>query len=380
MKQIALTFSLSLFSCLTIYGQKLTLQDLTTLCGKNNWEDVNQSLVNKKWTFYDSEKGDTYKYNTITWSFNKDLFSDKAQAWFHLYTYEGYPNKVSYSVFNKESYSLIQNSISSSGFKLVNSEIEDNYVVSTYGNSLYTLEISTEKRTDDDWSNRSTTAYRITIIKKAGIYDLENGKKTDYYYDDVVNAEYTLQNGKLNGQLKVYYLNGQLKKIGNYSNGEENGLFKEYDENGELTVEYPMKKGKKNGVLKFYESGKIDREYTFKDDVKNGQSITYYYDEESGELQFKLIGDYLEDEKNGTWNLFYFNDNKEILLTYQNFVDDIKEGQFQEIKGDSLIIGNYKNDKLHGVYKVYLDVNRLFLGGMIRTNIAYLKLLEEDKK
>ena len=135
MKRFLLYFTITVLCNFNLYSQKLTLTDLTTLCNKKNWEDVNQSLLAKKWTYYDSEKGSTYKYNTITWSFNKDYYSDKAQAWFYLYTYEGYPNKISYSVFNKESYSIIQNSISSAGFKLVNSEIEDNQVISTYSNT-----------------------------------------------------------------------------------------------------------------------------------------------------------------------------------------------------------------------------------------------------
>jgi hypothetical protein len=150
MKRFLLYFTMSVLFYSNIYAQKLTLTDLTSLCSKKNWEDVNQALLAKKWTYYDSEKGSTLKYNTITWSFNKDYYSDKAQGWFYLYTYEGYPNKISYSVFNKESYSIIQNSISSLGFKLINSEIEDNQVKSTYTNTQYTLEISTEKRKDDD--------------------------------------------------------------------------------------------------------------------------------------------------------------------------------------------------------------------------------------
>lgn len=426
MKRFLLYFTITVLCNFNLYSQKLTLTDLTTLCNKKNWEDVNQSLLAKKWTYYDSEKGSTYKYNTITWSFNKDYYSDKAQAWFYLFTYEGYPNKISYSVFNKESYSIIQNSISSAGFKLVNSEIEDNQVISTYSNTQYTLEISTEKRTDDDWSERSTTAYRITLIKKAGIYDPDNGKKTDTYYDGTTKAEYTLVNGKLNGNLKTYYENGNLKKTGNYINGVESGLFKEYDEDGNLEVEYSMSNGEfngslktfysngklkksgyylkgkehgnfieydengnkeaeyvmangmKNGVLKIYEDGKLDVITTFKDDIRNGQRIEYYYNEETGKLQLKQIGDYLNDEKNGTWKLcFVEENNSERVLSFENYSSDIKNGQFQEVKGDSLIIGNFRNDKLHGEYKVYLDFSRMLLGGVIRTDTANLTLIAD---
>lgn len=381
MKKITFILTLTFLTSLSVFGQKLTLTDLTTLCSKRNWEDVNQGLLAKKWTYYDSEKGSTYKYSTITWSFNKDYYSEKAQAWFYLYTYEGYPNKISYSVFNKESYSIIQNSIASAGFKLVNSEIEDNEIISTYANANYTLKVSTEKRDKSDdysWESKSLTAYNFTLIKKAGIYDPDNGKKTDYYYDGTVKAEYTLTNGKINGTLKVYNENGTIKRTGNFTNGLENGLFKEYDESGNLEAEYTMTNGKKNGVLKIYEDGKLSYSNTFKDDSKNGQHIEYYYNDETGKLQLKQIGDYLNDEKNGTWKLFFIEDNNtEKLLMFENYTRDIKNGAFQDIKGDSLIIGSYRNDLLNGEYKVYLDVSRMLLGGVIRTDTAKLTLLTE---
>jgi len=378
MKRIVTYFILTILCYSSIYAQKLTLTDLTTLCSKKNWEDVNQTLLAKKWTYYDSEKGSTYKYSTITWSFNKDNYSDKAEAWFYLYTYEGYPNKISYSVFNKESYSVIQNSIASAGFKLINSEIEDNEIISTYANSNYTLKISTEKRKDDDWRDRSLTAYRITLIKKAGIYDPDNGKKTDYYYDGTVKAEYILTNGKINGTLKVYYENGELKRTGNFTNGLENGLFKEYDESGNLDAEVSMSNGKKNGLLKVYEDNKLSYSNTFKNDVKTGQYIEYYYNDETGKLQLKQVGEYFNGEKSGTWKLYFIeDDNTERLLKFENYTRDAKNGLFQDIKGDSLIVGNYKNDELHGEYKIYRDFTRSLFGGVIRTDISKLTLTSE---
>ncbi len=378
MKRFVTYFILTILCYSSIYAQKLTLTDLTTLCSKKNWEDVNQTLLAKKWTYYDSEKGSTYKYSTITWSFNKDNYSDKAEAWFYLYTYEGYPNKISYSVFNKESYSVIQNSIASAGFKLINSEIEDNEIISTYANSNYTLKISTEKRKDDDWRDRSLTAYRITLIKKAGIYDPDNGKKTDYYYDGTVKAEYILTNGKINGTLKVYYENGELKRTGNFTNGLENGLFKEYDESGNLDAEVSMSYGKKNGLLKVYEDNKLSYSNTFKNDVKTGQYIEYYYNDETGKLQLKQVGEYFNDEKSGTWKLYFIeDDNTERLLKFENYTRDAKNGLFQDIKGDSLIVGSYKNDELHGEYKIYRDFTRSLFGGVIRTDISKLTLTSE---
>jgi antitoxin component YwqK of YwqJK toxin-antitoxin module len=409
----------------TSYGQRLSLTDLTNLCNKKNWEDVNHSLLAKDWSYYDSEKGSTYKYNTITWSYNKEYYNDKAQGWFYLFTYEGLPNKVSYTVYNKESYSLIQNSISSAGFKLVNSEIENNEVISEYGNASYTLQISTEKRTDEDYSERSITAYHITLIKKAGIYDADNGKKIEYYYDDVVEAEYTLLNGKLTGQLKVYHYNGNLKKSGNYKNGIENGLFKEYDVNGNLEAEYSMTDGKlngllqiyfpdgqmkktgnylngkehgnfseynedgtlaleykmayglKNGIAKVYEDGKLSFSTTYKSDIKSGPFIEYLYNEETGDLQLKFTGDYINEQKSGVWKVILLEDNNERVLKFENYDRGVKHGPFQDVKGDSLIIGTYKNDQLNGDYKIYQDLIKMLIGGTIRTDTSLLTLLAE---
>jgi antitoxin component YwqK of YwqJK toxin-antitoxin module len=42
-----------------------------------------------------------------------------------------------------------------------------------------------------------------------------------------------------------------------------------------------------------------------------------------------------------------------------------------------LIVGFYKNDELHGVYKVYLDATRMLLGGVIRTDTANLTVIAE---
>ena len=156
-----------------------------------------------------------------------------------------------------------------------------------------------------------------------------------------------MSNGEFNGSLKTYYSNGKLKKSGSYLKGKEHGNFVEYDEYGTKDAEYVMANGMKNGVLKIYEDGKIDASTTFKDDSKNGQRIEYYYNDETGKLQLKQIVEYLNDEKNGTSKLFFIeDDNTERLLKFENYTKDIKNGSFQDVKGDSLIVGSYKNDEL----------------------------------
>lgn len=342
---------LLVFNNLFCFGQRLTLTDLIGLCNKKNWEDVNQVLLSKGWTYYDSEKGDTYKYNTITWSFNKEYYEDKAQAWFHLYTYEGFPNKIAYYVFNKSSYSLIQNTIVSAGFKLTNSKIEDNELVSSYANANYILIINTEKRNDDEWIDRSLTAYNITLIKKESIYDSQNGKKTDYYEGGQLMAEYFLRNDNIHGKFKYYYENGNLKREGTYINGLENGKFIEYDENGIKTTEYSMINGKENGNLIIYQDGLKVQEITKLNGVTYGKVVTYFYDE-YGSLYSKLQGNIIDEKKDGLWETFLISNDKEELLQYTTFSLDVKNGSFKHyISSDTLEIGMYKNGLLDGQFQ-----------------------------
>lgn len=380
MKNIV-TLGLFLFLSINCFGQKLSLLDLQNISNKTNWEYVNQYLINIGWEYYESEKGSSTKYNTITWSFNKS-YDDKAQAWFYLYTYEGLPNKINYSVFNKPSYTTVQNSLGSNGYKLSNSEIEDNELISTYENSKFILRITTEKR--ERKYDESLTGYNFLLIKKSGVYDPLNGKKTDYYYDDIKKSEYTLYNGKMNGQLTVYHYNGTIKKKGTYSNGKANGTFTEYDESGNVTAKYSMKNDLKNGLLEFYENNKISYSTTYSDDNKNGEYIEYYYDD-GNELFLKEYGQFLNDKKTGAWKLTVIEDGKERLITFTNYKDGLKNGLFQDVKGDSLILGNYQNNKLSGEYKIYYDLTKMVLGGIISTDLNYLKLITEgtyydDKK
>ncbi len=382
MKQISIFLALTFLTIFNGFSQKLTLTDLITLCNKKSWEDVNQVLLTKAWTYYDSEKGNTFNYNTITWSFNKDYYSDKAQGWFNLYTYEGFPNKIAYQVFNKESYTLIQNSLSSNGFKLTNSEIEDNEVVSTYSNQNYTLMISTQKRNDDDdWSDVSVTAYNIILIKKAGAYDPDNGAKTDYYYDGYsVQAEYTLKNGELNGPLKSYYRNGNIMKTGNYINGKENGLFKEYNEDGSISIEYTMKDGEMNGpFITYYENGKVESTGNNINGVKNGLYTEFIYNDDDDSLFLEYSGVVKNGLKDSIWNLYLFRDGKKEIAEFTTYKNDIKEGNFKKIQGDSIIFGNYINDELDGDYVIYVDLFYRLFGGTLRTDTSLLNLESRGK-
>ena len=245
-------------------GQNLSVTDLTNLCKNPNWESANRYLLTNGWEYYDSKKGDSEKTDIILWSFAKETINDQAQGWINLYLSEGSPCKISYKFYNKSSYSKIQNSIESSGFKLQNSEINDNLIVNSYTGISYILKVAYEKVKDDNWENRSLTAYDVTLIKKNGIFDSENGYKTDYFENGQIKSQYTLKDSKVNGKINTYHENGKLQKTGYYVDGKASGNFTEYDDQGEKTVEYFMVNDEINGTCSFFKNNRLSQIFEYK--------------------------------------------------------------------------------------------------------------------
>jgi len=387
MKKILL-FSFFLFFIFSANSQNLSLNELFALCNKSNWDEVNEYLLKKGWEYHESTKGDDTHYNTITWSYNKEYYGNKAQGWFYLYTYEGYPNKIGYSFFNKPSYNTIKSGIISAGMKLIDNSIEDNEIITKYAGTNFIVTVTTEKREKEesyfDYDKNSVTAYSVVVIKKAGVYDNDNGLKKTYDSYGNLEAEFTLKDGKINGSAKSYYSNGQVKVVSNFINGKKQGSSKEFDEAGKLTAEYNYLNGEVSGTYKIYENGKqklvgvllnskkngqfksydedgnLDKEYVMKDDLLNGNYCEYYY--KDGKLVLKLTGQYMNDEKNGLWQLVKYKDKKIDILESHIYLNGEYNGSFKEVKKDSIIFGTYANGQLSGKYKVYTTMLGLLLG------------------
>ncbi len=371
---------------LSAKAQTLSILELLQLSNKHDWESVNNFLVNKGWEYYNSKEGDDVSYNTVTWSYEKSAYNDKAQCWFELYTYTGFPNKVTYQFHDQITYNKIKNSLSTNGFKYIDTDIKDERVISKYVNSYFIILLSYIRSERDDYSNTSHTTYLITVIKKMGVYDDENGLKQTFDTDGNLESEYTLKNGRINGLAKAYYSNGRLMVLSNYVNGIKQGLSKEYDENGIQTALYNYVDGKPSGTYKIYEEGKlkltgtllngkkfgqftvydsdgnIDEEYIMNGDSLHGPYTSYYYKE--GKLVLKITGNYLNDIKNGLWKVLKYKDNKIDLLSSHMYLNGEYNGAFKEVSNDSIIFGTYEHGLLNGRYLIYKSLSSMLTGNL----------------
>jgi len=89
------------------------------------------------------------------------------------------------------------------------------------------------------------------VKKKNGVIQIYCDKaETKIYY------KYFIFNGKREGELKSYFIDGQLDIILNYINDKAEGEYKSYHENGQLYTICNYKNDKAEGEYKEYYNNK----------------------------------------------------------------------------------------------------------------------------
>lgn len=372
MKKIYTLILLALFPNLYSFkAQTIKLADLIQLCGKSNWEEVNYTIKSKGWEYFSSTKGNSEQYNEVTWSYKRnDYNQDEAKGWITLYTYDDLPSKVTYEVFNKESFALIENAIKSSGFKLINSEILNDEVKAEYANSNYTLElkyvsINTYDSDRYDYSyNSPNTRYLITVTRKGSIYDPENGNKSVWDEETNTTFYYTLKEGEIHGESKQVNLDGAIINTMNWNMGKRQGKTKYFStDNGLLLSEETYKNDTLDGpFVSYFPNGNVSSKGSNLRSFRHGVYIEY--DEKAN---ITLEANYINGIKDGPSKEVVFLDelgiNGTIWSTYSN---DQLNGKILVISSinDTVINGNYKQDKKHGNFKYYKN-------GILEENATY---------
>lgn len=331
MKNIVfLTLFLSVF---TSNAQRISLNELQTFCSNKNWETTNKTLLAQKWDYYNSKEGDDEHYNIITWAYGRNYYDDsKASGWIYLDNYDGLPNKIKYRFRQKEYYTAIQSQLKTFAYILIDESIFDERVTTTYENKQFILKIAYNREEDDkenDYSNfnnykKTFTVYEVSIFKKGGVYDPNNGLK------------------------------------------------KEYDEDGNLTFEYVLKNGKYEGLMKEYNSeGKIKVESNFKNGLKEGISNYYFYSDSSEDF-IRIVSNFKNGRQTGRETNYFESATEKYIIGIHNYKNDLLEGKSYQSKGEIIKVKNYSNGILNGSYKEYLDVKTLVMGGIAKIDTLSL--------
>ncbi len=378
---LASAFVFCLFTGITTcFSQNVSVSELITLIQKADINLANDLLYKKGWEYYTSVVGDDQHMNKISWTFNKNPYEDKAQGWLHLFTYDNKPGKIGYSFFNTQAYNTIVNSISTTGFKQTGNEILDNEISTNYTRSDYILTVNTTRiRNEDQYSQEgSVAAYTVTLIKREGDFDVDNGLKKSYDADGNLESEYRMKDGMKNGEYRSYHPNGKVLEEATFVNGHKQGISKEYNSNGLLIGEFTNLDSELHGPYKIYENaklkmtgsfdhgaktghfvlflpdGKPDKEFDLKNEVFEGPSCGYFYEGEN--LKEKVCGTFINNKKTGIWRTYSYNDSIPVETDFDTYTEGQRIGPFKRSAPDSIVFGTWNLETYEGPYKVYRKI------------------------
>ncbi|MGL2998985.1 DMP19 family protein [Flavobacterium sp. RSSB_23] len=240
-------------------------------------------------------------------------------------------------------------------------------------------------------------------------YMNSKGLQKTFYPNKNIKAEFSLEQGLINGKFKSFYENGNPKEIVEYKNGRQTGERKEYFENGKFKYDVSIDEKKDLAIHKwYYENGKAKKLETklLNKDERFGEYKEWH---ENGKLA--VIGSY-KSGRDGQWLEFYKNGGPKIKATYAG--GDFKLINCWNEKGEQTLTNGtglyvyeiltfdnkvqrheeeYKNYKRHGKQKIYTDriltfyqemengkhngiTRRYYLNGNLRDETIY----ENDKE
>jgi antitoxin component YwqK of YwqJK toxin-antitoxin module len=317
---------LLLAGCFISKAQKISVEHLESLLRKRNTLEVSQYLSDFDWEYIGSEAGSSDYEETDTWYQAGNEFTNYLQAKLVLYTYLDTLEMMLCAFYDQETLISFVNEIDYLGYEKYNQDTLNGVEINFYkGRDFYIKLRNGMNQPDEDGDH----LHILGIIRRRGYYDPNFGAKKEYFEDGTLWKSYFLVDGKLNGRMEVYSEFGKLESIDHYKHNN-----------------------------------------------KTGKSTYYYYgDNGKGSLIAKLIGDYINDQKEGIWKFIYLGDDEYRTLYFNTYSNGKKNGLFQKAEGDSLILGSYKSGNLHGEYQIYFDRNKFHLGGIINTDTTQLELL-----
>ena len=134
---------LSILLATSTFAQNLKLDELL-LFQKKSLGYIEDYLSRKGWELHRTSIdntdyfGDLFtNYNAITWSYNKNQWNDRAEAWFYLYQYDNLANAITYQM-GKERFAQLKTELQGSSiFKTTKTEAVDEGLETRYrGNGL----------------------------------------------------------------------------------------------------------------------------------------------------------------------------------------------------------------------------------------------------
>jgi antitoxin component YwqK of YwqJK toxin-antitoxin module len=115
------------------------------------------------------------------------------------------------------------------------------------------------------------------IFYEKGSYKPFSGKCTVLYNNShIAKAQFTIRDGRLNGEAVTWYKNGQVRRKGNYCNGMISGPWIFFDVQGNRIIEANYKDDNLNGLYThLYTNGRVKEKGEFLQNNRAGKWVCY---------------------------------------------------------------------------------------------------------
>ena len=207
----------------------------------------------------------------------------------------------------------------------------------------------------------------------------KNGDWIYYYTNKNKQAEGKYVNGKKHGKWIYYYDNKKIQQTGSYSNGKFNGNWKWYYKTGELLKDEYYLYGKPDGESIEYDIyGNVITKGNYIDGLKEGNWNYVIGDQ-------KYSGNYVMGEKDGEWESYFLQE--ETLSFKGNYIRGREDGKHTYFYPDGHIMDERYYDEGEKVksWSKYDEYGNLIIvvqyknGNEYRINGVRVNLQKEEK-
>lgn len=169
-----------------IHKAQLNIENLIELLNSNDFGYIDKFLVKVGWILEKTENkqseslnGLIEKFESTTWSFDRNRYNNLAKSWLTYYSSKTYSNILSYRIANEELFNNIENAILFKGFKkFENTKTIDYGLQTRYRDSQYEIILTKLKKINSE--EGADIRYDITIF---------NFKKVDQILQEQAEAE-----------------------------------------------------------------------------------------------------------------------------------------------------------------------------------------------
>jgi antitoxin component YwqK of YwqJK toxin-antitoxin module len=221
-------------------------------------------------------------------------------------------------------------------FYAADGKVNNAYLYSDYGVKLGEGIITNEGKREGEWK----LFYEDGSLKAKGRYNnnLPNGTWKYFYAQGKTEQEGQFENGKASGLWKWYFKDGSIKREEEFYQGKSEGLFVEYDTLGEAIVKGSYFDDQKEGEW-YYKVGDYIEKGKYVADLKDGKWESFYLD---GKLKYE--GEFVQGNPDGEHKFYYSNGQLKEINYYVMGISEKNWKKYDE-NGLLLLTITYKDNR-----------------------------------